>query len=78
MRNLLLAAETVDITNGLKLIGYGIGTIGPGLGIGLVAGNATQAMARQPEMASQIRTLAFLGMGFAEALALFGFALYFI
>ncbi len=78
MRYLLLAQQAFDITNGLKLIGYGLGAIGPGIGIGLVVGNASQAIARQPEMAGQIRVLAFLGMGFAEALALFGFALYFI
>jgi F-type H+-transporting ATPase subunit c len=78
MRQLILAAASGDITPGLKLIGYGLGAIGPGIGIGLVAGNAAQSIARQPEMAGPIRVLAFLGMGFAEALALFGFALYFI
>ena len=31
------------------LIGYGLAAIGPGIGIGLIAGNAVQAMARQPE-----------------------------
>lgn len=79
MNQLVLAAtEAVDITNGLKVIGYGIGAIGPGIGIGMLAGNAVQAMARQPEMAAQVRTTMFLGIAFAEALALFGFALYFI
>jgi len=79
MNQLVLAAtEAVDITNGLKVIGYGIGAIGPGIGIGMLAGNAVQAMARQPEMAGQVRTTMFLGIAFAEALALFGFALYFI
>ena len=79
MSQLVLAAtEAVDITKGLKVIGYGIGAIGPGIGIGMLAGNAVQAMARQPEMAGQVRTTMFLGIAFAEALALFGFALYFI
>lgn len=79
MNQLVLAAtEAVDITSGLKVIGYGIGAIGPGIGIGMLAGNAVQAMARQPEMAGQVRTTMFLGIAFAEALALFGFALYFI
>ncbi len=79
MNQLVLAAtEAVDITNGLKVIGYGIGAVGPGIGIGMLAGNAVQAMARQPEMAGQVRTTMFLGIAFAEALALFGFALYFI
>ena len=67
MKNLILAAVEGDLTTGLKSIGFGIMT-----------GNAVQAMARQPEMAGQVRTTMFLGIAFAEALALFGFALYFI
>jgi F-type H+-transporting ATPase subunit c len=79
MHHLLLAAtQAVDITKGLKVIGYGLGAIGPGAGIGILAGNAVQAMARQPEMAGNIRTTMFLGIAFAEALALIGFVLYFI
>ena len=35
-------------------------------------------MARQPEMAGTVRTTMFLGIAFAEALALFGFVLHFI
>ena len=38
------------------LIGYGLAAIGPGVGIGLIAGNAVQAMARQPEAAGMVRT----------------------
>ena len=38
------------------LIGYGLAAIGPGIGIGLIAGNAVQAMARQPEAAGMVRT----------------------
>jgi F-type H+-transporting ATPase subunit c len=78
MKNLILAAVDGDLTTGLKSIGFGIAAIGPGAGIGIMTGNAVQAMARQPEMAGQVRTTMFLGIAFAEALALFGFALYFI
>jgi F-type H+-transporting ATPase subunit c len=41
-------------------------------------GSAIQAMARQPEMQGPIRTTMFLGVAFAEALALFGFVLFFL
>ena len=51
------------------LIGYGLAAIGPGVGIGLIAGNAVQAMARQPEAAGMVRTTMFLGIAFTEALA---------
>ena len=57
---------------------YGLGAIGPGIGIGIVVGNAITAMARQPEAAGMVRTTMFLGIAFTEALALFGFVLSFI
>ncbi|HEY5727002.1 MAG: ATP synthase F0 subunit C [Acidimicrobiia bacterium] len=67
-----------EISAPLALIGYGLGAIGPGIGIGLVAGNAVQAMARQPEAAGMVRTTMFLGIAFAEALTLIGFVLFFL
>jgi F-type H+-transporting ATPase subunit c len=67
-----------DISGALALIGYGLAAIGPGIGIGIIAGNAVQAMARQPEAAGMVRTTMFLGIAFTEALALIGFVLFFI
>ncbi len=32
-------------------IGYGLAAIGPGVGVGIIFGNGTQALARQPEAA---------------------------
>ena len=84
MDALIMAAEEVsaglsgDISGSLALIGYGLATLGPGLGIGIVAGNAVQAMARQPEAAGMVRTTMFLGIAFTEALALIGFVLFFL
>ena len=84
MDALIMAADEVvtglsgDISGSLALIGYGLAAIGPGVGIGIVAGNAVQAMARQPEAAGMVRTTMFLGIAFTEALALIGFVLYFI
>lgn len=76
------AAQAVDINSGLKTIGagivYGGAAIGPGIGIGIVVGNAITAMARQPEAAGMVRTTMFLGIAFTEALALFGFVLTFL
>jgi F-type H+-transporting ATPase subunit c len=62
----------------IALIGYGLGAVGPGIGVGIVVGNAITAMARQPEMAGTVRTTMFLGIAFTEALALLGFVLFFI
>ena len=73
------AATNPDINPGLTAIGrgivYGGAAIGPGIGIGIVVGNAITAMARQPEAAGMVRTTMFLGIAFTEALALFGFVL---
>ena len=73
-----LAAVSGDIEVGLKAVGYGLAAIGPGIGIGYLVGQSVQAMARQPEMAGNVRTTMFLGIAFAEALALIGFVLNFI
>jgi F-type H+-transporting ATPase subunit c len=62
----------------IALVGYGLAAVGPGIGIGVVVGQAITAMARQPEMAGTIRTTMFLGIAFTEALALLGFVLFFI
>jgi F-type H+-transporting ATPase subunit c len=70
--------DSGELKNGLKAVGYGLAAIGPGIGIGYLVGQSVQAMARQPEMAGNVRTTMFLGIAFAEALALIGFVLYFI
>ncbi|HEX6302235.1 MAG TPA: ATP synthase F0 subunit C [Acidimicrobiia bacterium] len=74
----ILAQEAGGITGNLNVVGYGLAAIGPGIGVGIVAGNAVQAMARQPEVAGMLRTTMFLGIAFTEALALFGLLLFFI
>ena len=65
-----------DLKNGLGSVGYGLAAIGPGIGIGIVVGNAITAMARQPEAAGMVRTTMFLGIAFTEALALIGFVVF--
>jgi F-type H+-transporting ATPase subunit c len=81
--HLLVAVQQAgELQKGLTAIGrgivYGGAAIGPGIGIGLVVGNAITAMSRQPESAGTVRTTMFLGIAFTEALALFGFVLAFI
>jgi F-type H+-transporting ATPase subunit c len=65
--------STIHIHN-LGALVYGLAAIGPGIGIGLVFGNAIQAMARQPEAAGQITTYMWIGFALTEALALIGIA----
>ncbi len=80
--HLLAVQDSGELLKGLTAVGrgivYGGAAIGPGIGIGLVVGNAITAMSRQPESAGMVRTTMFLGIAFTEALALFGFVLAFI
>ncbi|UZJ25602.1 ATP synthase F0 subunit C [Rhodococcus antarcticus] len=76
-------AQTLAQANDFKAtgygaIGYGLAAIGPGIGIGIVVGKTIEGMARQPEMAGQLRTTMFLGIAFTEALALIGIVAGFI
>ncbi|MDO8471854.1 MAG: ATP synthase F0 subunit C [bacterium] len=65
-----------------KLIGMalavGLGVIGPGIGIGIIAGKALEAIGRNPEVENTIRTNMLLGIAFAEALAIFSLIVAFI
>ena len=72
------AASTIDVSSIGKGLVYGLAAIGPGIGIGLVFGNAIQAIARQPESAGLVRPIMFIGFALAEALALLGFVLFFL
>ncbi len=51
-------------------LAIGLGAIGPGLGIGLVASGALQALGRNPDARGLIVTNMFVAIAFAEALAI--------
>lgn len=67
-----------EINGNIATVGYGLSAIGPGIGIGIVAGKTVEAMARQPEMAGRLQTTMFLGIAFTELLAFIGVATFFI
>ncbi|QKT09084.1 ATP synthase F0 subunit C [Gordonia sp. X0973] len=73
-----MAADNNVTGKGFGAIGYGLAAIGPGIGVGIVAGKAIEGMARQPELSGQIRTTMFLGIALSEALALIGIVAGFI
>lgn len=66
------------VLSALKVIGYGLGTLGPGLGIGLACYGCCVGSARQPEVQGRLFTNFIIGAALAEALALIGFVLAFI
>ncbi len=70
--------ETVLTLAALKLVGYGLATIGPGIGIGIACYGCCVGSARQPELAGRLFTNFIIGAALAEALALIGFVLAFI
>jgi F-type H+-transporting ATPase subunit c len=62
----------------LNMVGYGLGAIGPGVGIGLIFAAYISGVARQPEARGVLQTIAFIGFALTEALALFGLVLAFV
>lgn len=82
MHNLIAAvlaqASGGGLTGNIGVLGYGLGALGPGIGLGYLIGKALEGIARQPEAAGQVRTTMFIGLAFVEALALIGFVLAFL
>lgn len=60
---------------GLRLVAsalaIGLGTIGPGIGIGVLVNAALNAMGRNPEASGQLQINMFIGIAFTEALGIF-------
>ena len=52
-------------------LAIGLGTIGPGIGVGLIGKGAMEAIGRNPEAGNQITTTLILGIAFAEAIAIY-------
>ena len=63
------------ISSGLAI---GLAALGTGLGIGMLASKAMEAIARQPEMANTIRTSMVIAIAFIEAIALYALVISFI
>ena len=49
----------------------GLGAIGPGIGEGIVAGKAIEAMSRNPKMADKILPNMLLGMAITESTGIY-------
>lgn len=52
-------------------IAMGLGAIGPGIGIGIIAGKAVEAIGRNPDATPKIQSSMILGIAFAEAVAIY-------
>lgn len=49
----------------------GVGSIGPGIGIGMIVYSGLKAIGRNPEASGKIQTNMILGIAFAEAIAIY-------
>jgi F-type H+-transporting ATPase subunit c len=69
------AKEAVTQLGNLKeiasAIAIGLGAIGPGIGIGILAGKALEAVGRNPEASGKIQSMMILAIAFAEAIAIY-------
>jgi F-type H+-transporting ATPase subunit c len=72
------ATILAEVTGNIGTVGYGLAAVGPGIGLGILIGKTIEGMARQPEVAGQLRTTMFIGVAFVEVLALLGLVAGFI
>lgn len=68
---LLQAAGAAGLAQAGAAIGAGITAVGAGLGIGKIGGQAMEAIARQPEATSGIRSNMIVAAGLIEGVAFF-------
>ncbi len=54
-------------------IGAGLGTIGPGVGVGYIFGKVIESVTRQPEMRDEITSIQWLGFALTEAIVFYAF-----
>ena len=74
--SMLEIAQAKTTADGLKSIalgvGAGLGTIGPGIGVGYIFGKVIESVTRQPEMRGEIQSIMWLGFALTEAIVFYG------
>ena len=67
------AAYGTDAGKAIALgVGAGLGTIGPGIGVGYIFGKVIESVTRQPEMRDEITGIQWLGFALTEACFFYG------
>ncbi|MDD4901800.1 MAG: ATP synthase F0 subunit C [Patescibacteria group bacterium] len=59
-------------------LAIGLGAIGPGIGQGMIAAKALEAIGRNPEANSKITPLMFIGLAIVESLAIYALVIAFL
>ncbi|MGV8910299.1 MAG: ATP synthase F0 subunit C [Propionicimonas sp.] len=68
----------LEITGSMNMLGYGLATLGPGLGVAWIFSSVINGTARQPEARGAMLSTAWIGFAVVEALAIIGIALAFV
>jgi F-type H+-transporting ATPase subunit c len=73
---LLAAVDGPDVVSAGRAVafglGVGLGAAGAGIGIGYIFGSMIQAVARQPELRSELTGIQWLGFALVEAVVFYG------
>jgi F-type H+-transporting ATPase subunit c len=59
-------------------LAVGIGALGPGIGQGMIAAKAMEAIGRNPEASGKIMPLMYVGLAIVESLAIYALVIAFI
>ncbi len=70
-----MEGQFIPLAAGLAI---GLGAIGPGIGIGYGAGKAMEAIGRNPEISGTILVPMLIGLGMAEAVAIYALVIAFL
>ncbi len=67
----------MDLDTLAKAIAIGLGSIAPGIAIGMIGSKAMESIGRNPESASKILVPMLLACAFAEAIAIYALVIAF-
>ena len=59
-------------------VGAGLGTIGPGIGVGFIFGKVIESVTRQPAMRDEITSIQWLGFALTEAIIFYALGMAFV
>ena len=68
----ILAATSGDVVKAAKALGFGLGALGAGVGIGNIFAAMIQSVARQPELRGELQGIQWLGFALTEAVVFYG------
>jgi F-type H+-transporting ATPase subunit c len=68
----------LELVGSINMIGYGLATLGPAIGVAWIFASVIQGTARQPEARGAMLSTAWIGFAVVEALAIIGIALAFV